>query len=133
MISFKVRCKKDLWDDDDIRLLIWKKGNEYDGYTEDNYKRLSIQSEIGPYASVKSGGDGYLDIKDFPEYFEMLSIPFPISWLSKEIVMNKERCEVLLFNAIDMLLAQYDRTDILDNLDMTLDEYKQVMGVDEDE
>ena len=40
--------------------------------------------------------------------------------------MNKERCEILLFNAIDMLLAQYDRSDILDNLGMTLDEYYEI-------
>ncbi len=46
--------------------------------------------------------------------------------------MNKDRLEILLYNAIDMLLAEYDRTDILDNLGMTLDEYNQVMELDKE-
>ena len=46
--------------------------------------------------------------------------------------MDKERLEILLYNAIDMLLAGNDRTDILDNLGMTLDEYNQVMELDKE-
>lgn len=42
--------------------------------------------------------------------------------------MEKDRLEILLYNAIDLLLAGNSRTDILDNLGMTLDEYNQVMG-----
>lgn len=41
--------------------------------------------------------------------------------------MDKERLEILLYNTIDMLLTQYDRADILDNIGMTLDEYNQVI------
>ena len=46
--------------------------------------------------------------------------------------MDKERLEILLYNAIDMLLAQYDRADILDNIGMTLDEYNQVIFGEEE-
>ena len=42
--------------------------------------------------------------------------------------MDKDRLEILLYNAIDLLLAGNSRADILDNLGMTLDEYNQVMG-----
>lgn len=44
--------------------------------------------------------------------------------------MDKDRLKILLYNAIDMLLAGYNRTDILDNLGMTLDEFNRVMGED---
>lgn len=45
--------------------------------------------------------------------------------------ISKERYDVLLYNAIEMLLSEYSRGDILDNLNMTLNEYKQVMEIDE--
>ena len=44
--------------------------------------------------------------------------------------MDKDRLEILLYNAIDLLLAGNSRADVLDNLGMTLDEYSQVMGED---
>ena len=46
---------------------------------------------------------------------------------------REERLEILLYNAIDMLLTQYDRADILDNIGMTLDEYNQVMETDKED
>lgn len=41
--------------------------------------------------------------------------------------MGKDRLEILLCNAIELLLVAYFRTDLLDELGMTLDEYTQVM------
>lgn len=46
--------------------------------------------------------------------------------------MEKDRLEILLYNAIDLLLAGNSRADILDDLGMTLDEYHQVMGLDDE-
>lgn len=50
-----------------------------------------------------------------------------------DAVEREERLEILLYNAIDMLLAKYDNADILDNIGMTLDEYNQVMKADKEE